>query len=205
MLELIFRIFLEWLYSLLGGVWEFIAEGLLDIMSLDFAYLQTHVPIIPQMSQLLLAVGWALLLGNLVFQALKSMAAGLGFEGEDPKLLFSRTFVFAFLLMASPQICRIGLDLTSNIMDLLKVPSAVNVGSVDEGVFGPSAITWLMVIICNVIVMFRCLAWSLRSPSGMSSWLCSPSPRRWLSPWAAVKTRRPFFRAGAGCSAVCAC
>ena len=157
MLELIFRIFLEWIYSLLVGVWEFIAEGLLDIMSLDFAYLQTHVPIIPQMSQLLLAVGWALLLGHLVFQALKSMAAGLGFEGEDPKLLFSRTFVFAFLLMASPQICKIGLGLTSNIMDLLKVPNVTDVELVDEGVFGSSAIAWLLAIICSVIVMFKVL------------------------------------------------
>ena len=157
MLELIFRGFFEWIYGLLVEIWEFIADGLLDIMSLDFAYLQTHVPIIPQMSQLLLAVGWALLLGNLVFQALKSMAAGLGFEGEDPKLLFSRTFVFAFLLMASPQICRIGLDLTSNIMDLLSIPDATNVGLVDEGIFGSLTAAWIMAIICSVIVMFKVL------------------------------------------------
>jgi len=114
MLELIFRGFLEWIYALIVEIWEFIAEGLLGIMSLDFDYLQTYVPIIGQMSQVLLAAGWALLLGNLVFQALKSMAAGLGFEGEDPRLLFARTFVFAFLLLASPQICRVGLDLTSD-------------------------------------------------------------------------------------------
>ena len=157
MLELIFRGFFEWIYGLLVEIWEFIADGLLDIMSLDFAYLQTHVPIIPQMSQLLLAVGWALLLGNLVFQALKSMAAGLGFEGEDPKLLFSRTFVFAFLLMASPQICRIGLDLTSNIMDLLSIPDATNVGLVDVGIFGSLTAAWIMAIICSVIVMFKVL------------------------------------------------
>lgn len=157
MLELIFRGFLEWVYVLLVEIWGFIADGLLGIMSMDFAYLQTHVPIIPQMSQLLLAVGWALLMGNLVFQALKSMAAGLGFEGEDPKLLFSRTFVFAFLLMASPQICRIGLDLTSNIMDLLSVPNATDVGLVDEGIFGTLTAAWIMAIICSVIVMFKVL------------------------------------------------
>ena len=63
-------------------------------MSLDFAYLKTHIPIMGDIQQILLAVGWALLLGNLVFQALRSMASGLGFEGEDPKLLFARTFVF---------------------------------------------------------------------------------------------------------------
>ena len=157
MLKLIFRGFIEWLYGLLMDIWVFIADGLLDIMSLDFAYIQTHVPIIPQMSQLLLAAGWALLLGNLVFQALKSMAAGLGFEGEDPKLLFSRTFVFAFLLMASPQICRIGLNLTSNIMDLLSIPDATKVGLVDESVFGAMTASWIMAIICSVIVMFKVL------------------------------------------------
>ncbi len=157
MLELIFRGFLEWVYALLVEMWEFIAGGLLDIMGLDFAYLQTHVPIIPQIQQILLAAGWALLLGNLVFQALKSMAAGLGFEGEDPRLLFSRTFVFAFLLLASPQICRIGLDLTSNIMELLRVPDAADVKLVDESVFGALGAAWIMAIICSVIVMFKVL------------------------------------------------
>ena len=157
MLELIFRGFLEWIYVLLVEMWGFIANGLLSIMSLDFAYLQAHIPIIPQMSQVIMAAGWALLLGNLVFQALKSMAAGLGFEGEDPKLLFSRTFVFAFLLLASPQICRIGLDLTSNIMTLLSVPDATDVELVNEGVFGALTAAWLMAMICSVIVMFKVL------------------------------------------------
>lgn len=157
MLELIFRGFLEWIYVLLVEMWGFIADGLLDIMSLDFAYLQTHIPIIGQMEQLILAVGWALLLGNLVFQALKSMAAGLGFEGEDPKLLFLRTFVFAFLLLASPQICRIGLDLTSDVMELLSVPDATDVGLVEEGIFGSLTAAWLMAMICSVIVMFKVL------------------------------------------------
>ena len=157
MLELIFRGFLEWIYVLLVEIWGFIADGLLDIMGLDFAYLQAHIPIIPQISQAVTAAGWALLLGNLVFQALKSMAAGLGFEGEDPKLLFSRTFVFAFLLLASPQICRIGLDLTSSVMDLLSVPDATDVALVDESVFGALTASWIMAIICNVIVMFKVL------------------------------------------------
>jgi len=157
MLELIFQGFMEWIYGLLVEMWEFIADGLLDIMSLDFDYLQTHAPIVGQMEQALLAAGWALLLGNLVFQALKSMAVGLGFEGEDPKLLFSRTFVFAFLLLASPQICRIGLDLTSNVMALLSVPDTTNVGLVDEGVFGTLTAAWLMAIICSLIVMFKVL------------------------------------------------
>ena len=157
MLELIFRGFFEWIYSLIVDMWGFIAGGLLDIMGLDFAYLQSHIPIMDDMAQVLLAAGWALLLGNLVFQALKSMAAGLGFEGEDPRLLFARTFVFSFLLLASPQICRVGLDLTSNIMELLSIPDATDVALVDESVFGTLTASWVMAIICSVIVMFKVL------------------------------------------------
>ena len=96
-----------------------------------------------------------LLIGNLVFQALKSMASGLGFEGEDPKLLFTRTFIFSFLLLASPQICDIGLSMTSRIIDLLQIPNAVNVQLVDESVFGSLTAAWLLVIIFGVIIMFK--------------------------------------------------
>lgn len=106
-------------------------------------------------AQVLLAVGWALLIGNLVFQALKSMAVGLGFEGEDPKLLFTRTFVFAFLLMASPQICEVGLSLTARIIELLEIPDAINVTLVDEGVFGSLGAAWLLVIIFGLIIMLK--------------------------------------------------
>ena len=94
-------------------------------------------------------------IGNLVFQALKSMAVGLGFEGEDPKLLFTRTFVFAFLLMASPQICEVGLSLTARIIELLEIPDAIDVTLVDEGAFGSLNAAWLLVIIFGLIIMFK--------------------------------------------------
>ena len=96
MLELIFQGFMEWAYGLVMECWEYFSSALLDIMSLDFAYLETHVPIINDLMQVLLAVGWALLIGNLVFQAVKSMLSGLGFEGEDPKLLFTRLYLRFF-------------------------------------------------------------------------------------------------------------
>lgn len=155
MLELIFQGFLEWAYGLVLECWQYFSTALLDIMSMDFAYLKSHVPVVDDMMQILMAVGWALLIGNLVFQALKSMAAGLGFEGEDPKLLFTRTFVFAFLLLASPQICEIVLDMTSKIIDLLQIPDAVNVTLVDESVFGSIGAAWLLVILFGIIVMFK--------------------------------------------------
>lgn len=155
MLELIFQGFMEWAYGLALECWEYFSSSLLDIMSMDYAYMKSHVPVMVSIAQVLLAVGWALLIGNLVFQALKSMAVGLGFEGEDPKLLFTRTFVFAFLLMASPQICEVGLSLTAGIIELLEIPDAINVTLVDEGVFGSLGAAWLLVIIFGLIIMLK--------------------------------------------------
>ena len=155
MLELIFQGFMEWAYGLALECWEYFSSSLLDIMSMDYAYMKSHVPVMVSIAQVLLAVGWALLIGNLVFQALKSMAVGLGFEGEDPKLLFTRTFVFAFLLMASPQICEVGLSLTARIIELLEIPDAINVTLVDEGVFGSLGAAWLLVIIFGLIIMLK--------------------------------------------------
>lgn len=156
MLELIFQGFMEWAYGLALECWEYFSSSLLDIMSMDYAYMKSHVPVMVSIAQVLLAVGWALLIGNLVFQALKSMAVGLGFEGEDPKLLFTRTFVFAFLLMASPQICEVGLSLTARIIELLEIPDAINVTLVDEGMFGSLGAAWLLVIIFGLIICLLC-------------------------------------------------
>lgn len=155
MLELIFQGFMEWAYWLTLECWEYFSSSLLSIMSMDYAYMKSHVPVMVSITQVLLAVGWALLIGNLVFQALKSMAVGLGFEGEDPKLLFTRTFVFAFLLMASPQICEVGLSLTARIIELLEIPDAIDVTLVDEGAFGSLNAAWLLVIIFGLIIMFK--------------------------------------------------
>ena len=155
MLELIFRGFFEWIYGLILECWEYFSSGLLDIMSLDFSYLESHMPIIPTIKQVMLGVGWALLLGNLVFQAVKSMMAGIGVEGEDPKLLFTRTFVFAFLLVASPQICELCLNMTSTVIELLELPDAVDITLPSDATFVGLSASWLLVIICGIIVMFQ--------------------------------------------------
>ena len=76
MLELIFQGFAEWAYELVLECWEYFSTALLDIMSMDYAYMKSHVPVMDDIIQVLMAVGWALLIGNLVFQALKSMASG---------------------------------------------------------------------------------------------------------------------------------
>ena len=157
MLELIFQGFAEWAYELVLECWEYFSTALLAIMSVDYAYMKSHVPVMDDIIQVLMAVGWALLIGNLVFQALKSMMSGLGFEGEDPKLLFTRSFVFSFLLLASPQICEIGLSITARIIDLLQVPTAVHVTLVDKSVFGTLTASWLLAILFGIIIIFKTL------------------------------------------------
>ena len=80
------------MYGLVLEAWEYFSSILLDLMSLDFQYLRTHMPIIDTVMQIMLAVGWALLIGNLVFQAVRSMASGLGLKQKtrsccSPELL----------------------------------------------------------------------------------------------------------------------
>ena len=155
MLELLFQGFIEWIYGLILECWEYFASVLFDLMSLDFAYLREHMPVIDTIRQIVLGGGWALLIGNLVFQATRGMAAGLGFDAEDPKLLFTRTFAFSFLLVASPQICELGLNMTSTVIELLQMPDAVDVTFADEASFGGLTGSWLLVVICGIIVMFQ--------------------------------------------------
>ena len=130
------------------------ADSLLNIFSLDLAYFETYAPVVREIQNIVIAVGWALLIGNLVFQAMRSMAAGLGFEGEDPVALGTRTFVFAFLLLASRQICAIGLNFTSAIMDLFQVPDAVEIITPDENAFGIDS-SWLLAMIVGLILIFQ--------------------------------------------------
>ena len=155
MLELLFQGFIEWIYGLILECWEYFASVLFDLMSLDFAYLREHIPIIDTIRQIMLGVGWALLIGNLVFQATRGMAAGLGFDAEDPKLLFTRTFAFSFLLVASPQMCELGLNMTSTVIALLEMPDAVDITFADEASFGGLTGSWLLVVICGIVVMFQ--------------------------------------------------
>lgn len=157
MLELIFQGLIEWIYGLILESWQYFVGAVLEVFSMDFAYMQTHVPIIDSILQVCMVAGWALLIGNLVFQALKSMATGLGFEGEDPQMLFTRTFVFSFLLLASPQICKLGLSVTANIITLLQIPNAVDIIFPDAGVFGGLGAAWILVVIVGIIIMFKVL------------------------------------------------
>ena len=155
MLEKLFQGFIEWIYSMILEFWEYFSSTLLDVLSVDFAYLQARIPILTTLQQAMLAVGWALLLGNLVFQATRGMVSGLGFEGEDPKLLFTRTFVFSFLLLASPQICGMCLNMTSAVIGIMELPNVVDISLVDATAFDGLPCAWLVAIVCGVIVMFQ--------------------------------------------------
>lgn len=121
---------------------------------MDLDYFRQVAPVTDDILSIVIAVGWALLLGNLVFQATKSMVTGLGFEGEDPKLLFTRTFVFGFLLLASQQICEVGLGISAQVISLLQVPSSVTITIPDENNFDLGA-SWLLIIIVGFVIMWQ--------------------------------------------------
>ena len=153
-LEGIFKGFIQWIYSLCLEIVQYIANSLLDVFQMDLDYFRRVAPVTDDILSIVIAVGWALLLGNMVFQATKSMATGLGFEGEDPKLLFTRTFVFGFLLLASQQICDIGLGISAQVISLLQVPSSVTITIPHENTFDLGA-SWLLVIIVGFIIMWQ--------------------------------------------------
>lgn len=153
-LEGIFKGFVQWIYSLCLEMVQYIANSLLEVFQMDLSYFRQVAPVTDDILSIVIAVGWALLLGNLVFQAMKSMVIGLGFEGEDPKLLFTRTFVFAFLLLVSQQICEIGLGISSQVIALLQVPTSVTITIPDENNFTIGA-SWLLIIIVGIVVMWQ--------------------------------------------------
>ena len=131
------------------------ANSLLNVFSMDLVYFEQYAPVTSEIIQIIAATGWALLIGNMAFQAMLSMVSGIGFEGEDPKLLFTRTFVFSFLLVASRQVCAIGLGLTSTVIDLLQIPDAVNINTPDESFFGMFDGAWLLVVIVGIILIWQ--------------------------------------------------
>ena len=153
-LENIFKGFMQWIYSLCLEMVQYIANSLLTVFSMDLDYFFQVAPVAKDILSILIAAGWALLMGNLVFQAVRSMISGLGFEGEDPKLLFTRTFVFAFLLLASQQICEIGLNISAQIIQMLQIPSSVTVTIPEESNFNIGA-SWLLIIIVGFVVMWQ--------------------------------------------------
>jgi len=144
-----------WIYGLILEGVEYMASALMEVFTMDLAYFETYAPVTSDIINIIAATGWALLIGNLVFQATRSMASGIGFEGEDPKILFTRTAVFSFLLMASRQICDIGLTMTGTVMDLVGIPDSVVINTPEESHFGVFDSSWLLVVIVGIILIFQ--------------------------------------------------
>ena len=156
MLEPILKGLVQWIYEMMVDIMAYASGELLGVMNMDLSYFEKTAPIISDIVTVIIALGWALLLGNMVFQLMKSIMSGIGFEGEDPKMIFLRTFVFAFLLLASRQICEIGLSITGTVIDMLGIPDSIMITTPDESMFGlGSGAKWLLVIIVGVILMVQ--------------------------------------------------
>ena len=104
---------------------EYLLDQLMELFNVDLSYFAERVPVIDDIVNIFVAVGWALLIGNLAYQAMRSMASGVGIEAEEPGRLFLRSAMFSFLLLVSRQICAIGFDLSATVMEMLQVPDAV--------------------------------------------------------------------------------
>lgn len=146
----------QWFYGLFINCITFVANSVLDVMTTSLVFFEKYAPAVLDLYDVFTAVGWALLLGNLVFQAMKAMLAGLGFETESPASLLARTGIYGFLLLTSKPICLFGLSLGGQIIDLLNVPRSIKITSPDATLFtslGDSS--WIMVIIIGTVIGFQ--------------------------------------------------
>lgn len=124
-------------------------------MSTDLTFWENSVPVAGTLYKLFVAIGWGMLIGNCIFQSLKAMFAGLGFETESPAILLFRTALFGTLLVFSKDICDIGLSIGKNVMMLIGIPNSVTITTPDESVFGGTGAGWLLVIIIGFILGFQ--------------------------------------------------
>lgn len=156
LLEPILKGLVEWIYGLIVEIMDYAAKELINVMSMDLSYFEQMAPVIKDIVNIIIALSWGLLLANMVFQSLKSMMSGIGFESEDPKQIFLKTFVFGFLLLASRQICDIALGMTGKVITMLEIPSVLEVTIPDESMFTiGSGAKWLIVIIVGFVLMFQ--------------------------------------------------
>ena len=155
-LEKLVKALFEWLASLWYEMVEYLLDQLMELFTVDLSYFAERVPVIDDIANIFVAVGWALLIGNLAYQAMRSMASGVGIEAEEPGRLFLRSAMFSFLLLVSRQICAIGFDLSATVMEMLQVPDAVTFDPFGEETFDtlPNA-GWLIVIVVNIVIQWQ--------------------------------------------------
>lgn len=135
---------------------EYLLDQLMELFTVDLSYFAERVPVIDDIANIFVAVGWALLIGNLAYQAMRSMASGVGIEAEEPGRLFLRSAMFSFLLLVSRQICDIGFGLSAAVMEMLQVPDAITFDPFGEETFDtlPNA-GWLIVIVVNIVIQWQ--------------------------------------------------
>ena len=126
-------------------------------MGTDLTFFETSMPVVPRLYAVFTAVGWGVLIGNLAFQSLKAMMAGLGFETESPAVLLIRTALFGTLIVVSGDISALCLQIGGRIISLLGLPAAVRLTLPDESFFTESGVAWLLVIIIGFILGFQLL------------------------------------------------
>lgn len=134
---------------------SYVANALLGILGTDLSFFEKSVPVVKDLYGIMIAVGWGLLIGNCVFQAMKSMFSGLGFEGESPIVLLCRTGIFGFLLIFARQVCTIGLNIGKQVISLIGIPDKVTITMPDEGYFAGVGSAWILVIIIGFILGFQ--------------------------------------------------
>lgn len=145
----------QWLYGLFLDLIAYCANALLGVMSTDMSFFETNVPVVSQMYGIITAVGWGLLIGNCVFQSLKAMMSGLGFEGESPAILLMRTGLYGFLLTFSKSICEIGMGIGGKVITLLGIPTNVTLTFPEETAFDAFDGSWVLVIIIGFVLGFQ--------------------------------------------------
>lgn len=156
MLEPILQGLIEWLYSLFEDIADYFFGDIMDVLTMDMDYFRKVAPIVDEISEVILALAGALLIGNLVFQAIKSMMSGAGFDGEDPRLLFLRTFVFSFLLLSSRQICDMCTKITGKVVALISIQQHFTLITPTASMFtGAGSAKWLIAIIVGVSLIIQ--------------------------------------------------
>ena len=152
MINLILKDLVLWLFGLFLDLMNYCADALLGLMNTDLSYFESNVPIIVKLYGVFVAIGWGFLIGNCVFQCLKAMFAGLGFETESPAILLVRTFLFGFLLIMSKQVCEIGLSVGKTLMELIGLPEKASITFPDDSMFPDLTSSWLLIVIIGVLI-----------------------------------------------------
>ncbi len=77
MLEPIIKGLIEWIYGLIEDMSNFVFGDIIDVLTMDMSYFRKAAPTVADISEIILALGWALLLGNLVFQLMSPVFSPL--------------------------------------------------------------------------------------------------------------------------------